>query len=67
MNKKEGSHKTIHQGKLNIMKDEDKRKWIIRKDTVKEMSERIKRQQSNSNIANPQYCETEITISSIVI
>ena len=48
--KKEGSHKTIVQDKLDIMNDEDKRKRMIWKGIVKETLERIERQQSNSNI-----------------
>ena len=34
MQKKEGSHKTIVQDKLDIMNDEDKRKRMIRKGIV---------------------------------
>ena len=46
--KKEGSHKTIVQDKLDIMNDEDKRKGMVWKSIVNEMLERIERQQSNS-------------------
>ena len=46
--KKEGSHKTIVQDKLDIMNDEDKKKGMVRKSIVKEMLESIERHQSNS-------------------
>ena len=36
MEKKEGSHKTIVQDKLDIMNDEDKRRVMIRKGIIKE-------------------------------
>ena len=49
MEKKEGSHKTIVQDKLDIMNDEDKGKVMLRKGIVKEM---LERQRSNSNIAD---------------